>query len=1451
MAKDKIEIDIKVDDKGTTQKQTLNSKKAGKQFDDTTKKADKYHKGQKGVAQATANSTKAFSKMQGGMTGMVGVYAEIASRVFALSAAFMFLKNASDITNLIAGQEALGSVTGVAYKTMTADLKAATDGQLAYADAARAAAIGTAAGLSGGQLQELGVAAKNASNALGRDLKDSFDRLVRGVTKAEPELLDELGIILRLDTATQNYADSIGKSKNALSQFEKSQAVVNEVLSQAEEKFGKIEALMDPAAASLNKFLVSFDNLMNSFKKGTMTFLRPVFDFLANNSAALATAIGVMGMSIMKSILPSMDAWKQSSHDTFRANLKGLAGYRRGLKKSQKALADFKLQNIASTENAQKLAEGAIGPKGFGTTTLGGGGAKDFLSGQSDNKRGQKNADKVLRNAESSLKKHTTVQNGMFKGMNAQQVADMRRSYNIRAGIIKQGEQIHGSAYKRKTMQVRVWAMKTKLAFSSVKTGMAKLGAAAAGFGAKLSAAMGWIGLIGMLATAMISFAKSRLPEKVKKSNAASKEFSDTMKTLNEEIDGFTRVAKSGMLTASQMAEQQGNAVKSADLLKRTQTLYNGVIDSTSKKFKKNKAELQSTFDKMAKLNPKMKEFADIVKDPAFGGFTEDQTKRLKAAEDQYKQIGQYTAGLSNATKAVRQEFAQLAGANKSINPLAGVLRLMNTELEMMGGKKGTAGKLQGIQNQLTDEGEYGLKSIEEKRKALEDAQNKQVKKSRRGRKGYSADQKAADIKAAQNALDATNKRREEGLESETKLKKQIDVNKKLMKDIADIGITIVKGERQKIANQKEINGLVNRGITFEDRRSSLKIQEIQDSNKIIDLEKKISVAEANKLSASKSTAENAADQQASAELALDVSKQALENEKARQEVSKEARSDKEKLLTLEEKLLKLVKARTANELKLLQQQRALTLEKSGTISFGLQKAANERAQQTLILTQKQTIAQDLLNEAIKNQTGKAGTVQKESDIQNQQKAVDLAKEKLESAKQELQIHTNISTQLQNQLLATTQKMQYDQANAGFNSLQAKYNAEVYKHLEKGVPLNQINQEVILQQLEAQKLISQELELQATMQDALKSNLSSGIASLIKGEETSLKDAIGKMAEGVLTTVADKIADQMAENLMDIVFKPKKVQLPAQIQNAHVAGTSKMTSAIKSGSITLKDALISGGTTIAQKIADACTSCCGGTNDGSNPLSDPTTGGFNTRRDAPIGENTGGFNTRRDAPIGDIFEKGTDTTEITKPLESFSDRLDNLFSGDAPFLERIDGLFNGLGTDLSGLFGSMKDGLGSLLGGLGTTLTSFISSIGPMFSGLLSGLGGVLSGIGGGIMSIFGFASGGIASPGKKFAGYATGGIAKGSQRGYPAVLHGTEAVVPLPNGKSIPVEMKSGGNQQNNITVNVSSNGSTQTQGGSGPDMEKMGKAVAAAVQQELQNQKRSGGILSPYGAA
>jgi len=47
-----------------------------------------------------------------------------------------------------------------------------------------------------------------------------------------------------------------------------------------------------------------------------------------------------------------------------------------------------------------------------------------------------------------------------------------------------------------------------------------------------------------------------------------------------------------------------------------------------------------------------------------------------------------------------------------------------------------------------------------------------------------------------------------------------------------------------------------------------------------------------------------------------------------------------------------------------------------------------------------------------------------------------------------------------------------------------------------------------------------------------------------------------------------------------------------------------------------------------------------------------------------------------------------------------------------------------------------------------------------------------------------------------RWPSFSDGGISYGASSGYPAMLHGTEAVIPLPNGRTLPVELKSTGSQ-------------------------------------------------------
>jgi hypothetical protein len=110
----------------------------------------------------------------------------------------------------------------------------------------------------------------------------------------------------------------------------------------------------------------------------------------------------------------------------------------------------------------------------------------------------------------------------------------------------------------------------------------------------------------------------------------------------------------------------------------------------------------------------------------------------------------------------------------------------------------------------------------------------------------------------------------------------------------------------------------------------------------------------------------------------------------------------------------------------------------------------------------------------------------------------------------------------------------------------------------------------------------------------------------------------------------------------------------------------------------------------------------------------------------------------------------------------------------------------------------------------------------------------------GGIMPVRGMASGGYTSVGKKRFG--TGGIAT-----QPTIMVGegkhNEAVVPLPDGRSIPVNMNGGGGT-NNVTINVDAGGSTNSTG-SGEQGKALGMAIQAAVMETLQREKRPGGVL------
>jgi hypothetical protein len=260
----------------------------------------------RGSAGLTGASARDFANQAQGLGGLVRLYATYAANVFAVSAAFTALSNAADTANLIKGMNQIGAASGVALGTLSKRLVEVTDGAISMREAMETVTKGISSGMSTNQILEIGNVAKKASQALGVDMTDAVSRLSRGITKLEPELLDELGIFTRIDPAVQKYAQSIGRAANSLSDFERRQAFAIAVLEEGNEKFGAIELDANPYA----KFLATLKDVGFTVLDVVNKAVVPLVSYLSQSPTALLTVLGAVGSIIVRQALPAFGQFR-------------------------------------------------------------------------------------------------------------------------------------------------------------------------------------------------------------------------------------------------------------------------------------------------------------------------------------------------------------------------------------------------------------------------------------------------------------------------------------------------------------------------------------------------------------------------------------------------------------------------------------------------------------------------------------------------------------------------------------------------------------------------------------------------------------------------------------------------------------------------------------------------------------------------------------------------------------------------------------------------------------------------------------------------------------------------------------------------------------------------------------------------------------------------------------
>lgn len=618
------------------------AEKAAKSTDKATKSADKYSKKNKGVAGATANGTKAFSKMTTGITGgLVPAYATLAANVFALTALFGVLSRNDAISKLEEGLEFTGRSAGRNLTIVADKLKEITDNAISAEQAMRTTAVGISAGFSESQMEGLAKVAKGAALALGRDMGDAMDRLTRGAAKLEPEILDELGIMVRLDRAVRDYAIAHNKATTELTQFERRMAFTNAIIADGISKYSALAESLNPSAYS--QLSATFSDLTKSFIGGINAFAGPLLRFLAETPIALGALAAAFGAALSGQMMGGLEGIAQASAEA-----------------------------ASRTDEMSKASLKAIKPnkllsKGYNKL------AKDFDGSRESIDKLIKRTDASLRQAKkgsASYKENTRQRKALTKEIYLQNTAQVKHTSANALGMI----QTHGlsAALKVQAQAYRELATATTVATAGQglftkaaiigRTAVTGLAMGVRFLGAAFLTIMPYIAL-AMMAFSLLSPLLGKLfkdntqlgkamklnEERFEEFNEVANQYSKTIPHADNATSAWVTTLKpvAGMLTETATALQSAYSAANADRILR--------IAKAQKQMSKSTQGLAS----MAGMGPGAATFAMMQalknQKPIDTKFTEKELQRLEKTAT--KAFGAMATNLGTMKTALEQSL--------------------------------------------------------------------------------------------------------------------------------------------------------------------------------------------------------------------------------------------------------------------------------------------------------------------------------------------------------------------------------------------------------------------------------------------------------------------------------------------------------------------------------------------------------------------------------------------------------------------------------------------------------------------------------------------------------------------------------------------------------------------------------------------------------------------------
>ena len=763
-------------------------------------------------------------------------------------------------------------------------------------------------------------------------------------------------------------------------------------------------------------------------------------------------------------------------------------------------------------------------------------GGVDFLFGGAVSRESQKNAEMMLTRAQAQIDKHGKIVNSKLKGMNQQQLNDLKKSYAERAMVLKKFERQHATTYQKATLHIKTYVVKSKAAIASLQKFTAKASGRIAGALSTAFNIAGWIGIIllavdGIKALIDVFFP---LEESVKQANEAIEDFTDKSKTLNEELDRTGKtILDIELLSVTEQVEAIGKAFQSADLNARFKAFE--ALDPSNSNFPEAEQAFRATLDALSDLNPEFKELASSLD---LKNITEDARNSMLELANSIMNTGASIANFRQLNREMFEELERLAGTKKSLDPT--VMLRENITKGVVEGKRA----LDGVEAQIKEIGNRQSQATKDAQANLTDLEAKNVDRFTTGLLGGTRSTRVAEkerqlaearaaLAKAEAADTAENAKQLEEAQAQAKKLSQeyaftLDIQEEMNKRSEKFN-TIQETIN---SNTKKASQLRTNGITIDEKLQNVEADRLLQSNKLLDSNRQLLAAELEHSAATKEGANATEEQVVRAIEGLAIARSNNAAAVKANELQEELNLRKERQLQIEKMLLNTGVIPALNT-------RLDNTKKLGNIQEQIQLATTV-AEEARLKNQAKFLGMEMnINKQKLEQVQKQYeiTQMKEGPEQTAAQALlDIQIQQTDQLERQLQLLKNQGAELALAGLdRETDRLRGEVQDFSFSPVQRRFNQERRQIENREGPMSQEDLDRLKKSVIAQQELNFELESMDALYNTISNSMTQALTGLISGT-MSVKDAFAQMAKAIIQQLIQIIAQMIVMRILMAAF---------------------------------------------------------------------------------------------------------------------------------------------------------------------------------------------------------------------------------------------------------------------------------------------------------------------------